>query len=231
MDRRQLLHRPLPASNAPLNPSRAGSLTLLGGALCLNFTNTTSGRASDRNLEHLQRYEHLLAWATHVGAMDEATCRRLAILAKRHPRAAAGSLRKAVGLRESLHRVFTARIAGAAPPALALGDLNETLAEAMAAASVLPTPIGFAWTWSDLGSSLDSVLWPVARSAAELLTGPRLARLKECQGQHCGWLFLDATRNGRRRWCEMEICGSRAKMRRYRERRLAANMDHGAVPG
>jgi predicted RNA-binding Zn ribbon-like protein len=225
------LLRPLPASNAPLNPSRAGSLTLLGGALCLNFTNTTSGRASDHNLEHLQRYEHLLAWAAHVGALDETSCRGLAALAKRHPRLAAGSLLRAVGFRESLHGVFTARIAGAAPPALALGDLNETLAEAMAAASILPTATGFAWTWSDLAASLDCVLWPVARSAAELLTGPRLERLKVCPGQHCGWLFLDATRNGRRRWCEMEVCGSRAKMRRYRQRRQATNMDRRAVPG
>ncbi|HXQ41954.1 MAG TPA: ABATE domain-containing protein [Candidatus Udaeobacter sp.] len=225
------MHRPLPASNAPLNPSRAGRLDLLGGALCLNFANTTSGRGSDHNLEHLQRYDHLLAWAAHAGAMDQTACKTLAVLANRRPRAADGSLLRAVHLRESLHGIFTAAIAGAAPPALAMGDLNSTLAEAMAAASILPTATGFAWTWADLTSSLDCVLWPVVRSAAELLTGPRLERLKACPGLHCGWLFLDRTRNGRRRWCEMEVCGSRAKMRRYRQRRQTADMDPGAVPG
>jgi predicted RNA-binding Zn ribbon-like protein len=214
-----------------MNPSRAGRLDLLGGALCLNFTNTTSGRGSDHNLEHLQRYDHLLAWAAHVGAVNETACKALASLANRRPRAAAGSLLRAVRLRESLHGIFTATIAGAAPPALAMADLNKALAEAMAAASILPTARGFAWTWSDLTSSLDCVLWPVVRSAAELLTGPRLERLKACPGRNCGWLFLDGTRNGRRRWCEMEVCGSRAKMRRYRQRRQAANMDPGAIPG
>ncbi len=225
------MHRPLPAPNPPPNASRAGSLDLLGGALCLNFTNTTSGRGSDHKLEHLQRYDHLLAWMAHVGVLDQAGCKVLAAMASSHPRAAAGSLLRAVRLRESLHGIFTATIAGTAPPALAMGDLNSALAEAMAAACVLPVATGYAWTWSDLTSSLDSVLWPVVRSAAELLTGLRLDRLKECPGRHCGWLFLDGTRNGRRRWCEMEVCGSRAKMRRFRQRRQAANMDPGAVPG
>jgi predicted RNA-binding Zn ribbon-like protein len=225
------LHSPSPASNAHPEPSRAGRLALLGGTLCLNFANTTSGRGSDHNLEHLQRYDHLLAWATHVGFMDRAACKALAGQAKRQPRAAAHSLLRAVRLRESLHRIFTATIAGTAPPALAMAAFNETLTEAMAAASILPTATGFAWGWRDLSSSLDGVLWPIARSAAELLTGPQLDRVKACPGSHCGWLFLDRTRNGRRRWCEMEVCGSRAKMRRYRQRRQAANMDRDAVPG
>jgi predicted RNA-binding Zn ribbon-like protein len=214
-----------------MNPSRADRLTLLGGALCLNFTNTTSGRASDHNLEHLQRFDHLLAWAAHAGAMDRTACKTLAAQANRRPRAAAGSLLRAVRLRESLHGIFTATIVGAAPPALAMGDLNKALAEAMAAASILPTATGFTWTWADLASSLDCVLWPVVRSAADLLTSPGLERLKACPGRNCGWLFFDRTRNGRRRWCEMEVCGSRAKMRRYRQRRQAAIMDPGAVPG
>ena len=220
-----------PAMKPDLQPSRAGRLALLGGALCLNFTNTTSGRGSDHNLEHLQCYDHLLAWAAHAGAMDEATGKALAALAKRHPRDATLSLRRAVLLRESLHDIFTARIAGTTPPAPAMAAFNKTLAEAMARASILPTATGFTWGWAGLSSRLDGVLWPVVRSAAELLTGPQIGRLKECPGRHCGWLFLDRTRNGRRRWCEMEVCGSRAKMRRYRERRQAANMDRGDVPG
>ena len=124
-----------------------------------------------------------------------------------------------------------ATIARAEPPALAMEELNKTLAEAMAAASLLPMAAGFTWGWSGLAPSLDGVLWPIARSAAELLTGPRLDRVKQCPGLHCGWLFFDRTRNGRRRWCEMEVCGSRAKMRRYHQRRRAGIMDRDAVPG
>ncbi|HYN87467.1 MAG TPA: CGNR zinc finger domain-containing protein, partial [Ardenticatenaceae bacterium] len=64
------------------------------------------------------------------------------------------------------------------------------------------------------------VLWPVAYSAGQLLLSPELARLKQCPG--CGWLFLDLTKNQGRRWCSMNMCGVRDKMRRYHRRSRAA---------
>ena len=85
-------------------------------------------------------------------------------------------------------------------------------------AAIRPDASGFAWDWSGAGPALDRPLWPIARSAAELLTGPAHEHVKQCPGAHCGWVFLDLTKNHRRRWCEMEVCGSRAKVRRYRER-------------
>jgi len=66
---------------------------------------------------------------------------------------------------------------------------------------------------------LTSLLWPVARAATALLTSSDLARVRECADDACGWLFLDHSRNGSRRWCDMADCGNRAKARRYRERR------------
>jgi predicted RNA-binding Zn ribbon-like protein len=43
--------------------------------------------------------------------------------------------------------------------------------------------------------------------------------VKECDGHDCGWLFLDTSKAGRRRWCSMDVCGNRAKAQRYRRRR------------
>ena len=51
-----------------------------------------------------------------------------------------------------------------------------------------------------------------------LLSGSDLSRIKQCPGDHCGWLFFDTTKNKNRRWCEMEVCGNRAKQRRLRRR-------------
>ena len=60
------------------------------------------------------------------------------------------------------------------------------------------------------------MLWPIVTSAVELLTSPEARRVKVCPGLgDCGWLFLDTSKSGRRRWCSMEGCGSRSKMRRY----------------
>ncbi len=84
----------------------------------------------------------------------------------------------------------------------------------------MPAGGGFAWEWDAGGDVLARPLWALARSAADLLTSPRLSRVRECPGEDgCGWLFLDTSKNGSRRWCSMQGCGSRAKARRYAGRR------------
>jgi predicted RNA-binding Zn ribbon-like protein len=55
------------------------------------------------------------------------------------------------------------------------------------------------------------VLW----SAADLLTGARLARIRRCANDRCLYLFVDDSRNGTRRWCSMSMCGNRAKAHRH----------------
>lgn len=82
------------------------------------------------------------------------------------------------------------------------------------------------WTWREDDEALERVLWPVARSAVELAVSGRLDRVKQCPVPDggCGWLFLDTTKNGIRRWCSMQGCGGRAKARRQYARRQAAGI-------
>jgi predicted RNA-binding Zn ribbon-like protein len=61
------------------------------------------------------------------------------------------------------------------------------------------------------------MLWPVLRSAAELLTSDRMDRVRLCSAEDCDWLFLDSSRNRSRRWCDMAVCGNRSKVRRFRQ--------------
>src|SRR5579871_200933 len=149
-------------------PSRAGRLTLLGNALCLNFVNTRSGHGTERLLEHLFRFEHLLAWSRHAGAIDEATARRFEI----NPPSQRASLRavdEAHALRDALHDIFSSVIHRTTPPAPALAAFNRHLATAMAAAEIVPEGEGFAWRWNTQTMPPEGLLWPVTRSAAELL--------------------------------------------------------------
>ncbi len=201
----------------PLPPSRAGSLTLLGGALCLNFCNTTSGRGTSQAQEHLRSFDNLLAWARHAGALDDQAARQFEA---RPPSPAEGErvLARALELRAALHAIFASAMAGMPAPANSLADLNAVLAQAMGAAALMQANGGYVWDWPNGPPAGERILWAVARSAAELLTEGDLTRLRVCPGCFCGWMFLDRTRNGRRRWCEMEICGSRNKMRRYHQR-------------
>jgi len=84
---------------------------------------------------------------------------------------------------------------------------------------VISSRKGFDWTWTDGGDALDAPLGPIVRSAAELLTSPRLLeRVHQCESDSCGWLFVDAAKNHSRRWCVMSDCGNVAKVRRFRLR-------------
>jgi predicted RNA-binding Zn ribbon-like protein len=95
----------------------------------------------------------------------------------------------------------------------ALERLNSALAQAWSHRRLVRTDSSLAWGWQGMEADLASVLWPVTLSAAELLVSPQLARVKACAG--CGWLFLDLSRPGTRRWCDMAVCGNRAKVQRH----------------
>jgi len=83
---------------------------------------------------------------------------------------------------------------------------------------VEPRGTGFVWSWDADTPELDRPLWPIVRSAAELLTSPERELVKRCASDTCLWLFLDRTKNHARRWCDMKVCGNRAKVRRHRRR-------------
>ena len=77
--------------------------------------------------------------------------------------------------------------------------------------------------WPGFAEELESLIWPVAKSAADLLTSERLERVRECAGGTCGWLFIDASKNHSRRWCDMRDCGNAAKAKRhYHKKRVSA---------
>jgi len=62
----------------------------------------------------------------------------------------------------------------------------------------------------------------MARLLAEIFRAEaegRWGRLKACRDPECRWAFYDASKNGMGRWCNMQVCGARHKMRRYRERK------------
>ncbi len=192
------------------------------GWLCLDFANTLGDRpAPQPHEEDLHSYADLVAWGEEAGiiAGDDATALRRE--AARRPPDADTAFACAIALREAIYRVFSAVVAEREPPADDLATVNAAIAAAMAHACLVPAGEHFHWEWERDSSALDGMLWPIVWSAAELLTAEELHRVHECAGNDCGWLFLDTSKNGSRRWCSMETCGNRAKARRHRERQYA----------
>jgi predicted RNA-binding Zn ribbon-like protein len=201
--------------------THAGNVLLRGGRLCLDFVNTVDGRAGDQSRDYLGTYADLAAWGRHVGILGDREAANLLEEAERRPARAAVVLRQAVRLREALYRVFSAVMAAESPAAADLDTFNAALSEAMKRGRILPAGEGFTWDWPPGEPTLDRMLWPVGRSAAELLTSENLERVRDCAGDDCGWLFLDASKNHSRRWCDMGSCGNRAKARRHYQRKRA----------
>jgi predicted RNA-binding Zn ribbon-like protein len=189
-------------------------LDMLGGALCLDFANTVNSRIAPAH-DYLGSYVDLLGWAAKVGAITGEEAALLAAAEERQPERASAALEEALSLRETIYRVFSCTAAGVQPAEVDLAALWEQYAEAIAKARPHLSRGAVTLTW-DMGEDLRSVLWPVAYSAGELLRSAERGRVKECPG--CGWLFVDTSKNGSRRWCSMYTCGTRDKMRRYHRR-------------
>lgn len=201
------------------------TITALEGRLCLGLVNTFHPRSGRHTHDALTGYDDLVAWNRSIGMLTEEQEQYLLQRASAHPQEALKAFERALAVRESLFRVFAAVAAGSSPQREDLDVTQGVFAEAMAHGYLSPTAHEFSWTWGagerdGGGEELNVLLWPVALSAIELFTSSaEWGRLKECPG--CGWLFLDASKTGNRRWCSMDACGSRAKMRRQYARKRA----------
>jgi predicted RNA-binding Zn ribbon-like protein len=195
-------------------------LSLVGGRLILDFTNSVGSRGVVVERDRLRGYPELLWWGVRAEVLTDAERRELLRRAEERPAEAEDVFRRAIDFREASWRLLRAVEDGAAPDAADLATVNREVARAMSHARLTRTAEGFAWGWDDAPEA-DRVLWPVARSAAELLTSPELGRVGRCAAESCGWLYLDTSKNRSRRWCDMRDCGNRAKVRRHYHRRRA----------
>jgi predicted RNA-binding Zn ribbon-like protein len=188
---------------------------ITGGAPCLDLANTVDSRPTPKPRELLQTYEDLVDWGRQAGAIPEDAAPALLKAARHDPRAARSALRRARTIREAIFDLFAALAAGRAAPPPSLRVLNRALEETLRHLRLEPRGGELAWTWDTEGNALDRVLWPAVRSAAELASQDERRRVRECAAESCSWLFLDRSKNGSRRWCDMAVCGNRAKSRRH----------------
>jgi predicted RNA-binding Zn ribbon-like protein len=188
-----------------------------GGALCLDFVNTVDDRLG-RAKDLWSSFDDLVSWAEQAAITTSVEGDHLRRLGRKNPGVARKALDRARSLREALFEGFSAVVARRVFPRRALARLNAVLPGAFSRLQIRETSQGFRWDWRDPKTSPDRILWAVARSAIELLAAPTPLQLRECSDPACGWLFLDATKNHSRRWCDMKTCGNRDKARRHRLR-------------
>jgi len=189
----------------------------VGGDPCLDFVNTVGGSREGVPRENLHAYGDLLSWAAQAHLISDQDRKSLEAFAIRDRLRSAEVLGRAIKLREAVYQTLYRLITQKPADERDLATINLELATALAHAKLVAEQKTFTWGWDARVSDLDLPLWPVVRSAAELLSNSdQLPLVRHCHGEGCGWLFLDQTKNHSRRWCVMKDCGNRAKVRRHR---------------
>jgi predicted RNA-binding Zn ribbon-like protein len=170
---------------------------LIGGHLLLDLLNTVSWRLDDsRWIDRLSSPAALDDWCAAAGLRAAVTSTDV--------------LEDVARVRETAYGVVCSLARGEEPAGDALEALQELLVDALSRAK--PSGVRpLEWTTYDLPAAL-------ALSAARLLEHEDLSRLRECQDDDCGWLFLDRSKNGSRRWCSSRDCGNRARAKRHYQR-------------
>lgn len=185
----------------------------IGGRLAIDFSNTADGRETTL-VDGLTEAADILAWmdaAGHWTAEDRAALAELLAEPARH----AAFTETARDLREAIYTALSSRIRDGRPDEAALERIAGHYRSVAADAALKTDGDGHArldWSGAPAGSRF---LAPIVMDAVDLLGHARADRLKQCDGETCGWLFLDTSKAGRRRWCDMATCGNVSKARRH----------------
>jgi predicted RNA-binding Zn ribbon-like protein len=210
---------------------------LIAGNLCLDFINTLDNRPSGEPKELLKNFFDLARFGEETGILTPEQVQQLSERAPLAPDEADEAVRRARDLREALHEIFSALMNRQTVPQLAMENLNANLHDAalhsrlVQLKAVQPKELKseilseghLVWHFDDPTSSFNAVLWPIARAGADLLASNDVALVHTCSSPVCQWVFLDTSKNHRRRWCDMKVCGNRAKVRKFYARKRESN--------
>lgn len=204
------------------------NLPILGERPSLDFVNTIDWRLDpERSRDTLTFYSDLLAFVLRLNLVSIETYTELSERSAAAPSTAERSIADARAFRDALTSLIDTVAARPEknqpgqpkPDALAIIDAarrraheSESLVWNYDRLTLLPQP-------EEEGFDLPWLL--LVRDAEELLRSPQASRIRICAAEGCGWVFVDTSKNGTRRWCSMKLCGNREKAARFKAR---ANM-------
>lgn len=192
-------------------------MDLVGGDPALDLVNTVTARDTQPR-DWLDDYPALLRWARKAALAPAAELDALERLAAESVAKSNAALARCKQLREALCVSLYALAAGGEPAAAELETLDQARLSASRAARLISRSGRLQTQWSAQRSGLDLIAHIVTAYAIELLKDARLERLRVCDGRDCGWVFVDTSKSGRRRWCDMATCGNIAKAKRFQQR-------------
>lgn len=186
-------------------PRPISAIRLDGGRLCLDFVNTIHDRYAATVEDYISTPERYVQWARRAGALAPGE--------EADPGEESDRLMTDVRvLRDAVYRLLSARVDQTPLPEGPLSVENHWLARARQSQILDENGL---LTWRVEPGDLRMPLKCIALDVVDTLADARAGKLKlKCCANHtsCGWLFADTSKNGLRRWCAMETCGTLSKM-------------------
>jgi predicted RNA-binding Zn ribbon-like protein len=216
---------PLPAGAGGARRAHVAEepFALVGERLWLDFVNTDDTRPVDgrRRDDVLLDFDLFVDWLLAADVLDAERAAGLRRRAVQQPAGAAAALVDARRVRAALRALAERGAHAAAVRHEAVSAINRVLGRSTVTRRIEEQPDGsYARAFVTIGDAFAGLTVPVVDSAAEGLVRGELARVRRCSDPRCPRVFLDTTKNGRRRWCDMATCGNRAKAARHRKRKL-----------
>ena len=208
----------MPASAAAPAPAPPSEFAFVGERLWLDFVNTDAERLRAR-ADALLSFDGLLRWLAAAGMLDAERASGMRRRAGEQPAGATAALVEARRLRATLRQLAERGGRVEHVRNATLLELNRVLGRSAGTRRLELRRDGTVGrTFVPVGDAFSTLLIPVVESAADALVHGELQRVRRCAAADCVRVFLDGTRNGRRRWCDMASCGNRAKAARFRAR-------------
>jgi len=182
----------------------------------LNTDDTQNGFPVD----NLPTLDAALTWFVDRGVIHTEGADRVRAQAAATPPLMARELGRVHSIRSALREVAQAIAEQRAPKSGALDSINRAL-HARQVIELVPAPDGVNVDHRHVGDPVDDALARLADPLVIELTAGHPERIKLCASDTCDWIFYDASRTSRRRWCDMSTCGNRAKAARHRARERA----------
>jgi predicted RNA-binding Zn ribbon-like protein len=194
------------------------TLQLDGGCPVFDFTNTISNRNDPDYFDYLTKYDDFVDWINKIKLLPKGKMDAIAAFSKSHTRKSADTLRQIIEVREVVFKLFSSLAQQQKADREIVDAFNGFFSEALSnmRVEVGRKEVATSFIVSEK-TILKEPLYILVKYAFDTLSTQSFDRIKECPT--CRWLFLDTTKNGKRRWCNMQVCGSNDKARRYYHRK------------
>ncbi len=197
-----------------------GRFDFVAGNLALDFVNTAQTKLNGVPNDPLNSYVGLVNWARAAKLLGKREAVGMLASGEGKRKKSARVLERAQHLRAALYKLITPGAGSKSVDSESLKGFNEELSRTLKHLGIRTEGGAYAWGLED-SDEPSSILWPVTREAAHLLTSKSLSKVRQCASPECSLVYLDTTKNHSRVWCSMKTCGNRAKVQKYRALRKA----------